>query len=281
MKVDWSNISGVRLLAYPGERPVLDGGYASGHFAVLRDNVSDVIISGLTITHYDDSYGNGAIIGTGNASNVVIENNVFDANGQDAVEDHHIYLGGGSAAGRLSGWTIRNNWFINPAAGAIHSFGTNSAVNVVIEGNRFIGGRWAVLISDEGSSNWDIRNNTIVGSRDSAIAFGYYTRGVRSNVTNIRVARNVISVAPGAFPLRVDSVHVSSGALVDLGNVYWAGGSAIVMWAYSPNGSSKTLDLAGYRAASGQGNQSVEANPGLSSSLTLPSGSPFAGWGAP
>lgn len=280
VRVDLTNVSNVRFLAHPGERPVLDGGYVSGHFAVLRDNVSNIVFSGLTITRFDDSYGNGAIVGTGNVSNVVIENNLFDSNGKDKLLDHGIYLGSGSSLGRLNGWTIRNNTFLNTAAGAIHSFGTNSAINVVIEGNRFIGGRWSILISNEGESNWDIRNNTMVGASDAGIAFGYYARTVASPVSNIRVFHNIISLAAGSFPVRVDAVHAASGSFVDLGNVYWAGSAPVIMWGYGPGLDAKLLHLDAYRSLTGQGGVSLQFDPGLSASLTLPPGSPVAGWGA-
>ncbi len=281
VRMDLTNISNLKFLAYPGERPVVDGGYVSGHFAVLRDNVSNVVFSGLTITRFDDSYGNGAIVGVGNVTNIVIENNLFDANGKDTLLDHAIYLGSGSSLGRLSGWTIRNNTFLNTAAGGIHSFGANAAVNVVVEGNRFIGGRWSILISYEGESNWDIRNNTMVGATDAGIAFGYYARTVPSAVSNIRVFHNIISLGAGKFPIRLDAVHVASGSFIDQGNLYWAGGSPVIMWGYAPGVDAKLLTLAAFRSLTGQGAASVHFDPGLNGSLGLPPGSPVAGWGAP
>ena len=260
VSLDWTDVVGVRLLAFPNETPVFDGGYQYGQFIVLRDGVANVTIAGLTITHYDNAYGNGAIDVNGAVSNTVVENNLFDANGSDPTRDHHIYLGSGSSLGRISGFVIRNNTFRNAVGGSIHSFGTTNAVNVIVENNRFVGGRWGVLISDEGQSDWDIRNNTFVGATDSAGAFGYYTRAGRADVVRIRLTHNVIVAAPGAFALRVDAPQVRSGALVDQGNIFWAsGGGASVLWGYPSAGQS--LHVAGYQAASGQGAQTTEVDP--------------------
>ena len=260
VSVDWSDLVGVHLLAFPNEQPVFDGQYRYGQFAAIRDGVSGLVVSGLTIAHYDNIYGNGAIDVYGAVSNVLIENSVFDSNGTDHARDHHIYLGSATARGRISNFVIRNNTFRNAAAGGIHSFGTDNAVNVLVENNRFIGGTWGVIISDEGQSNWDIRNNTFVGASDSAIALAYYTRAARADVTGIRLFHNVMVVSPGAFALRVDAPQVASGALVDQGNILWTvGGGATVLWGYPTSGQS--VYLARYRTVSGQGALSSEFDP--------------------
>ena len=260
VSVDWSDLVGVRLFAYPNETPVFDGQYQLGQFAALRDGVSGLTVSGLTITHYDNIYGNGSIDVYGAVTNLLIENNLFESNGSDPKRDHHIYLGSASSRGRISNVVIRNNTFRNAAAGSIHSFGTDNAVGVLVENNRFSGGTWGIIISDEGQSNWDIRNNTFVGATDSAIALAYYTRAARSDVTSIRVSRNILVAAPGGFALRVDAPQVASRALIDQGNIIWTtGGGATVLWGYPTGGQS--LRLAGYRAISGQGASTLEFDP--------------------
>ena len=283
ISVDWTDLTGIRLLNFPNERPVLDGEYRFGQLAALRDGVSNVTFSGLTITHYDNVYGNGAIDLYGAVSNVTIENNLFDANGTDRALDHHLYFGSGSARGRITNITVRNNTFRNAAAGNIHSFGGSNATGVVVENNRFVGGKWGILISNEGQSDWDIRNNTFVNATDSAVALGYYARAETSPVARIRLSRNIMVASAGAFALRVDQPQVASGALIDLGNIFWtSGGGAPVLWAYPTNG--QTLHIAAYRTVSGQGAQSLEFDPQLvdagGSDLRPAAGSAAVGWGA-
>jgi Right handed beta helix region len=277
---DVSDVANVRLLAFPGDVPIFDGGGTKSHFVIFRENVSDFAIKGLTITGYDDQYGNGAIVGVGNIQNIMIEENVFDRNGTDPLLDHHIYLGGGSSAGRLNNWTIRRNKFLNPSAGAIHSYGTNGATNVIVEENRFLGGKWGVLISDEGQTNWEIRNNSFAGMNTAAISLDQAAKAARADVKNIRLSKNVITVPAGKYALRVDQPQVASGALVDLGNVFWASGSAIVLWNY-PAETGREYNLAGYREVSGQGAQSQEIDPVLSEQLTVSPTGPLKGFGSP
>ena len=262
LAIDWTNVTNVNLSAYPGEKPILDGQYLLGEFAVFRDGVSNITLTGLQIQHYDNGIGNGAIVGVGNVSNIVIQDSVFEGNGSDSLIDHDIYLGGGSARGRLSNWTIRRNNFRNPRAGAVHSYGTNGAQNVIVEGNRISGGRWGVYISDEGQANWTVRNNIIIGAKEG-IALGGETRGIRANTTGLVIVGNTVVARTGGVALRVDQPHIVAKSLVDLGNTFWVdGGGPPISWGYyGPN--SRLMRLAEYKLVSGTGGLSIEANPGI------------------
>lgn len=276
---DWSNISNVRLHNFPNEVPVFDGELRYGEFLVLRDGTSNIEVRGLTITRYANQYGNGAITAEGNSKNVRIENNLFDGNGTDRLLDHQIYLGSGSSLGRIENWSIVGNTFTNTMGAAIHSYGTDNARNVLVQQNKFLGGRWGILISDEGQSNWDIVSNSFSEVTETAVILGNYRRTVRSDVTQIRLSRNVISTVRGGFAIRVDSPQVRSGALVDLGNLYWSSGSPIALWNWPDTG--QQLNLAALRNVSVIATASTSVSPGfVDSALTLPSGSPVAGWGA-
>ena len=278
-QLDWTNITGVRIQNYPGESPILDGEYRTGDFANFRAGVSGIVISGLTVTRYADAYGNGSINIVDNASNITIEGNVFNANGLDTNLDHHIYLGGGSASGRPSNIVIRNNFFLNPAAASIHSFGGNNAVNVTIENNRLVGGKWGILISNEGETNWRIANNSFSGITDTAILVADYVKSSQATVSGISIVRNIISVPSGAFALRIDKPQVRARSVSEDGNLFWAGGGPVILWDYPGVGTS--LSLAAYQAASGMGKTSVSFDPNFTdSSLRLPASSPVGSWGA-
>ena len=260
---DWSNASGITLSSYSGESPVLDGQYRYGSFLVLRDGIRSLTVSGLTITHYADSYGNGAIDSYGDVAGVRVIGNTFSANGLDASRDHHIYFGPASSQGRIRDWTIQGNRFLNPAASSIHAFGTTGAVNITITNNQFVGGQWGIIISEEGERDWTIANNTFTGITFEAVTLGTFATGPTSPVANIRLTRNLFSSAPGSYALRVDRSFVAARSLVEDNNLFWAGGAAPIMWSYP--GPGHVLHVAEYRTASGMGVGSVEIDPNLTS----------------
>ena len=261
ISADWTGAVGVTLASFPGEQAILDGGSRYGSFLVLRDGSRGVTVRGLTITRYNDSYGNGSIDAYGDVGPVSILGNTFTSNGSDPVLDHHIYLGPGSAQGRIHDWLIQGNRFLNPAASSIHSFGTNGAVGITVSNNRFVGGNWGIIISEEGQRDWNIVGNTFSGIALTGVELATFATGALATVSNIRLSRNLFVSPAGAFALRVDKSFVTARSLIEDTNLYWAGGAAPILWSYP--GPGHVLHVAEFRAASGMGSGSVEIDPRL------------------
>jgi hypothetical protein len=177
---------------YPGETPVFDGQWGNtgvgGDFLDFT-NEANIVVDGLTIQHFVDQYGNGAIKvnnDAGPVSNIVIQNCTFIDNGSDVLRDHHIYLAGGAM-----NTTIRNNLFIRAAGAAIQLNHTPAPSGTRIYNNVMIGGTlkcsasngnpcsstsrqsWGMMISD--GKDTQIYNNTVYGMDRGGIEFNYYT----------------------------------------------------------------------------------------------------------
>ncbi len=199
----------------PGEKPVFDGQWGDtgteGNFLVFS-NISHVVVDGITVQHFADKYGNGAIDlhnGLGPVDDITIQNSTLIDNGSHTAQDHHIYVAAGA-----TNVTIRNNLFVRASGSAIQSYHTPAASNIKIYNNVMIGGtlkcsqsksnpcstsetqHWGVIIGDAKSTQ--IYNNTIYGMQ-YGIDFNYGTIStgpyvvknnliVNSTVAGIRVA---------------------------------------------------------------------------------------------
>ena len=174
---------------YPGEKPVFDGQWGDtgvyGDFLVFSNN-SHVVVDGITVQHFADKYGNGAIDlnnTQGPVDDITIQNSTLIDNGSHPAQDHHIYIASGA-----TNVTIRNNLFVRAAGSAIQSNHSPAASGIKIYNNVMIGGtlkcsqsksnpcsatateHWGLMISD--AKGVQIYNNTIYGMQ-TGIEFNY------------------------------------------------------------------------------------------------------------
>lgn len=255
----------VTFTNYPGEKPVFDGQWGEtgtdGDFLIFSNN-SWVVVEGLTIQHFADQYGNGAIDiynGQGPVSNIVIQNCKFYDNGTHTAQDHHIYIAAGS-----KNITIRNNRFERAAGSAIQSYHTPVASgikvynNVIIGGDLIKGGRqsWGLMISD--ATDAQIYNNTIYGMARGGIEFNYGS--VAPGPGPYVVKNNIIANTSGAG-IRVTSPYTpyfSSDY-----NLFYGNTTDVVF-------GSSSMTRAQFAASTGNDQHSISADP-----LFVASGSNF------
>lgn len=144
------------LAAYPGEQPVFDGGWTIGHGLILAD-VGHVVVSGLTFTHYNDQWGNGAITLL-RANGIIIQNSTFLDNGTMTQQDHHIYIETG-----CSNIVIRGNFMQGTPGAAVHIYHDPGPVNVQITGNTMRNGYWGVVVGSNANGVF-ISGNSFSGN---------------------------------------------------------------------------------------------------------------------
>ncbi|MEO7494680.1 MAG: right-handed parallel beta-helix repeat-containing protein [Massilia sp.] len=208
----------VTLKNYPGEKPVFDGQWGDtgteGDFLVFSNN-SHVVVDGITVQHFADKYGNGAIDlhnGQGPVDDITIQNSTLMDNGSHTAQDHHIYIATG-----VTNVTIRNNLFIRAAGSAVQSYHTPASTGIKVYNNVMIGGtlkcylsksnpcsstataHWGIVISDAKSTQ--IYNNTIYGMQ-YGIDFSYGTVS-----TGPYTLRNNLIVNSTVAGIRVSSAY--------------------------------------------------------------------------
>jgi hypothetical protein len=137
---------------YPGETPVFDGGATgcstacaddgSGEFLIVRGSYQ--VFHGLTVQHFNNRWGNGAITPIGSsAHHLTFEYMTFRDNGHDQ-SDHDIYPG----AGPVRDLTIRYSSFIGGTGGGIHMYHATNTRGARIYGNVFREKFWGVIVCD-------------------------------------------------------------------------------------------------------------------------------------
>jgi Right handed beta helix region len=252
---DWT-VSGtaaapITFKAYPGEKPVFDGRYQYGDFLILS-NVAWVVIDGLTITHWNDQYGNGSIIILNNANNITVQNMDFVDNGADQ-RDHHIYVGGGTP----SYLTIRNNNFTRATGGAIHMYHYPNGQHVYIYNNTFKDNYWGVIACDK-ADDVQIYNNIFYQGLNFP-TFGPNAANIQTNcgtypATNIVIKNNVVYNANSTARGLVATTW-ASGNITEDHNLWYMPGGKPISW----NGN--LYSVAEFRNATAHSDHSKETNP--------------------
>jgi hypothetical protein len=165
---DWKAPNGtagapVTFRNYPGETPVFDGGATgcstacaddgSGEFLIVRGAYQ--VFRGLTVQHFNNQWGNGAITPIGSSANhLTFEDMTFRDNGHDE-SDHDIYTG----AGPVRDVTIRRNRFIGGTGAGVHMYHPPNTRGALIADNVFREKFWGVIVCD-GATDIRIVHNT-------------------------------------------------------------------------------------------------------------------------
>jgi len=165
---DWDAPSGtarspVTFRNYPGETPVFDGGATGCSTACADDGAGEFLIlsgsyqvfRGLTVQHFNNQWGNGAITPIGsNAGHLTFEYMTFRHNGHDE-SDHDIYTG----AGPVRDLTIRHNLFLGGTGAGVHMYHAPNTRGALISDNVFREKFWGVIVCD-GATNIRIVHNS-------------------------------------------------------------------------------------------------------------------------
>ncbi len=270
---------------YPGETPVFDGQWGTtgtgGSWLCFGSGVNSepndlswIVIDGITAQHFDDSSGDGTIYFRGNSStnlchDIIIQNCTLMDNGTNTSQDQEIYVNPWTA-----NLTFRNNFFIRPACGGIQFYhDVSGAYTGVCQGaniynNVFYGGNYGIIADD--CANVNIYNNTIDSCNvgiDSYYGDGSLNTVVKNNcITNCGTG------------LRVQA---SSESLTSDYNLYY-GDTNDIEWGGSYPNYGTNYTLAQFQNAgletSGNEQHSISANPSYVSASSgnyhLNSGSP-------
>jgi hypothetical protein len=169
---DWLAANGtavapVTFRNYPGETPVFDGGATgcssacaddgSGEFLIVRGSYQ--VFHGLTVQHFNNRWGNGAITPIGSkAHHLTFEYMTFRDNGHDQ-SDHDIYSG----AGPVRDLTIRHSAFIGGTGGGVHMYHATNTRGARIYANVFREKFWGVIVCD-GADDINIFDNAFYRS---------------------------------------------------------------------------------------------------------------------
>jgi hypothetical protein len=212
---DWKAPSGtanapVTFRNYPGETPVFDGGATGCATACADDGSGEFLIPqgsyqvfrGLTVQHFNNQWGNGAItpIGSG-AHHLTIEYMTFRDNGHDE-SDHDIYTG----AGPVRDLTIRHNRFIGGTGAGVHMYHPPNTRGALIADNVFREKFWGVIVCDGATDIRIVRNTFFRTSTPD-----------RFNPRSASVQTSCGSVPAGTVTVR-DNVSHSVAAGLDKGS---------------------------------------------------------------
>ena len=208
---------------YPGETPVFDGGATgcsaacaddgSGEFLILQGSYQ--AFRGLTVQHFNNQWGNGAItpIGSG-AHHLTFEYMTFRDNGHDE-SDHDIYTG----AGPVRDITIRHNLFVGGTGAGVHMYHAPNTQNALIADNVFREKFWGVIVCD-GADDISIVNNTFY-RRSAPPTFNPPAASIQTSCGSVPARRVIVrgnvshSVAAG--------LQRGSGVSVVEGRNVWSG----------------------------------------------------------
>jgi hypothetical protein len=213
------------IRAYPGETPVFDGGMTQGEFMI--PNTRYLLLDGLTIQHFDNSWGNGAITPCGSMSHLEIRNTTFRDNGSRTDNDHDIYTCGGNVS-----WVyIHHNRFIRGPGGALHMWHYPEAQHVFFYDNVVLD-KYVGVYACDGAGDVHVTNNTFVNTtgatRGSIVtSCGERVQGPR----DIYVRNNIFFRTAGLQWQRGGE----RGRLVEDHNV-WYGGAI----GFTPSGTDRT-----------------------------------------
>lgn len=201
----------IRVVAYPGEVPVLTGAAPWGtvistYSPLVVDGLSffrpdtndavDIWSSNVTVQNCTFKETGGQFVRINGVSNVVIQNNVFDTNGYintDGEEDGIVVLGS-------SNILIQNNYGARNGhyfADAIYNSAFGASKNIVIRDNT-IEQHWGGGIGETGDGSL---NMLIEGNRISNVGEGvaYIKTGFLLNASNNIVRNNIVSNEAGWY----------------------------------------------------------------------------------
>ncbi len=246
----WNSTSGtssapITFTAYPGETPIFDGEWSQGEFLVLN-GVHWIVVSGLAVRHYDDEWGNGAILISGNTKHITIRDMHMYDNGTHYNQDHHIYIG----AGEVEDVTITRCLLENPASGNIHTWHGPSVNGLLITNNVIQGGHWGIILND-GAQNIEIYNNTIYDC-DIGLDFSLSGEDTSWGVANVAIHNNIIRTLSGQRGMSVGSFNSN-----DIESDYnlWYGVSEPILW------SGASYSISEYRNTTGNATHSLYDYP--------------------
>lgn len=203
----------VDIRAFGCERVVVSGTSTIGEWMSIESGSRNVVIGRIEFVEFRNaSTKDGVIVVAGDVEGVLIAENWFKSIGNDFF-DHGVYLGGGfDDVTRVRNVIISGNRFFGVAGAGVHSFHRYGARNVDVVGNIFSGGRWGVLVSHEGQSQWRVDDNILIGHTDGSVAFVENADLVQPYAGPMLVRRNIASADGLVGPLRIDKKLADSGA---------------------------------------------------------------------
>lgn len=255
--VDQSNI---KITAYPGETPVLAGGY---HWLIFGGPGAD----NLTVEHLRFTGQRGGVLdntnqydppGARGPTNITTRCLSF-LNIGETTQNHAIYPAGDGTGTPTTGWLIEYNRFQGVSGGGVQAFHENSAHKVIVRRNEFIGNQHGVWLSRQSNDDWLIENNSF---RENQIAIGVenYANVTPGAPSNIVVRKNVIDVPRGGIGLRVDSPNTSAVTASE-NSIYSNSGCPVVWDNLHPASPKPCLSSLSSWQATGQGRGDVWENP--------------------
>jgi Periplasmic copper-binding protein (NosD) len=254
--IDWQTSGSangpITIRAAAGETPVFDGG-GVGHFAVIRGGAGYLVFDGLTITGYhivDD----GIIVAMEGAHDLTFQNLRMTGNGGEDKRSHLIYLG----APDVHDVVIRANLLDGIPGGAIHLYHAPNAQHVRITDNVLRDSYWGVIVTS-GANDVVVDHNTFI---DDTVGIELW------DATGVALSNNLITSDHGTG-IRLQAL----APLAEDFDLWQIKGTPFVI-------DTDELDLAGWRAATGQAAHSTVAAPGIpliGTDLHVLPGSPAAG----
>jgi len=244
-----SGISGspITFAAYPGETPVFDGQGAIDQFLGIM-GADWIVIDGLTIQNYTAKMTGAIWMGrptstsTNFAEHITIRNNTILNIGTKPIFDHAIYISWGNRD-----ILIENNFIKDVTAECVliapRSPGLVDGVRVI--GNILQNCQNNGIYMSGGPKNIEIRKNIFY---NNANGIDMFWGPAASNV----VIENNVFVGASNYAMRIGTFNF--GDIVSDSNLYFDNHQLIV-W------SRLSLSLASYRDVSGNGTNSIEANP--------------------
>lgn len=201
----------ITVLAYPGEVPVISG---SGSYGTVIDIHSPAIVNGLTFLRSDVSdvvdiwsshvivqnctftESGGQFVRIDGASNITIQNNVFDTNGYintDGENDGIVLLGASNILIQNNYATRNGHYF----ADAIYTSTFGPSKNIVLRDNT-IDQHWGGGIAETGQGS---HNMLLEGNRILHVGEGvaYIKTGFLLNASNNIVRNNIVSNEAGWY----------------------------------------------------------------------------------
>jgi hypothetical protein len=170
----WGSANGtasspITVKAATGETPVFDGGSqvnaGYGEWWVPSGRAY-WILDGLTVTHFDNSFGNGAITPSNGSNHLEFRNMTFKDNGSQEDNDHDIYIGGCDSSCLVHDIYIHNNHFINGPGGALHMWHYQEGYNIYFYDNLVQNKLVGAYVCDD-ADNIHITNNTFVNTSNT------------------------------------------------------------------------------------------------------------------
>lgn len=232
---------------------IFDGEWEAGYFLQLNGD-SYVTVRGLRMEHWDDRWGDGVILVYNGAHHITIEDNHFFDNGGTDENDHHIYLNGGGAA--CHDIVIRRNVMDTSPGGGVHGYHDPGCTRVEIVNNLFKNNYYGIVLGD-GVGSTRIHHNTFIdngranGDGANISLDGHGSVPLRPGID---VRNNISFNGNGGIGMKI--ARRDADAVTEAYNLFWSTSSG------SPIRYAGTrYSVANYRAASGKGQGSIQADP--------------------